>query len=253
MTTIVTMFTLVVMTALYGTTVIVAAALRGRSTRWQWLFDGAPRWWAQSILRAAGVRVRLHGHVPSRTTEARIYVSNHVSWFDILALVEALHRFSFIAKSELFRVPLFGPAARAVGTVPIERANRKSAFESYRVAGELMRAGRNVIVFPEGTRGTDYRLRPFKKGPFVLAIASGAPVVPTIVHGTIHVNPRGSLRARSGDVDVHFLDPIPTAGLGYADRDRLATLVWERMAAALEELYGVRSPGGFVAGEGTAA
>jgi 1-acyl-sn-glycerol-3-phosphate acyltransferase len=85
-----------------------------------------------------------------------------------------------------------------------------------------MRAGRNVIVFPEATRGTDYRLRPFKKGPFVLAIASGAPVVPTIGARHDSREPRGSLRARSGEVDVHFLEPIPTAGLGYADRDRLA-------------------------------
>ena len=253
MTTLVTMLTLLVMTVLLGTLVTVAAALRGGSERWAWLFDAAPRWWALSLLAAAGVRVRLHGNVPTARGEPSIYVSNHVSWFDILALVKALHRFSFIAKAELFRVPLFGPGARAVGTVPIERDNRKAAFESYRLAGEMMRSGRNVIVFPEGTRGADYTLRPFKKGPFVLAIASGAPIVPTIVHGTIHVNPRGSLRARSGDVDVHFLDPIPTAGLTYTDRDRLAALVWQRMADALEELYGVRSPRPAAMDKGTAA
>ena len=253
MTTLVTMLTLVVMTVLLGALVVGAAAVGGSDGRWRRLFDAAPRWWASALLAAAGVRVRLHGHVPARDTEARIYVSNHVSWFDILALVRALHHFSFIAKAELARIPLFGPAARAVGTIFIERDNRKAAFESYRVAGELMRAGRNVIVFPEGTRGGDYALRPFKKGPFVLAIASGAPIVPTIVHGTIHVNPRGSWRARSGDVDVHFLEPIPTAGLGYADRERLAALVWERMAAALADRYGVPSPPPAALGRGTAA
>ena len=253
MTTLVTMVTLVVMTVLLGALVVAAAALGGSDGRWGRLFDAAPRWWARSLLSAAGVRVRLHGHVPTPDTEARIYVSNHVSWFDILALVKALHHFSFIAKAELFKIPLFGPAARAVGTIPIERHNRKAAFESYRVAGELMRAGRNVIVFPEGTRGADYALRPFKKGPFVLAIAAGAPIVPTIVHGTIHVNPRGSWRARSGDVDVHFLEPIVTVGLGYADRERVAALVWERMADALAELYGVRSARPSALGTGTAA
>ena len=253
MTTLVTMLVLLVLTVVLGSLVLAAAAVRGRSDRFAWLFDGAPRWWARSLIAAAGVRVRLHGHVPSEATEARIYVSNHVSWFDILALIEALHRFSFIAKAELFKVPLFGPAARAAGTIPIERENRKAAFESYRVAGEMMRAGRNVIVFPEGTRGADYRLRPFKKGPFVLAIASGAPIVPTIVHGTIEVNPRGSLRARPGDVDVHFLEPVPTAGLGYNDRDRLATLVWQRMADALAQLYGVQSPQPAALDKGTAA
>lgn len=253
MTTLVTIITLLVMTAVLGSVVLAAAAVRGRGDRWAALFDRAPRWWARSLLGAAGVRVQLHGHVPAASSEARIYVSNHVSWFDILALVEALHRFSFIAKAELFRVPLFGPAARAVGTIPIERDNRAAAFESYRMAGELVRAGRNVIVFPEGTRGADYTLRPFKKGPFVLAIASGAPIVPTIVHGTIQVNPRGSLRAHAGDVNVHFLEPVPTAGLGYGDRDRLAALVWQRMAAALAELYGVDSPEPAAVDKGTAA
>lgn len=253
MTTIVTMLTLLVMTVVLGTVVLAAAAVRGSGERWAGLFERAPRWWARALLASAGVRVRLHGHLPSEATEPRIYVSNHVSWFDILALVEAVHRFSFIAKAELFRVPLFGPAARAVGTIPIERDNRKAAFESYALAGKMMRAGRNVIVFPEGTRGADYALRPFKKGPFVLAIASGAPIVPTIVHGTIHVNPRGSLRARPGDVEVHFLEPVPTAGLGYADRDRLAALVWRRMAEALAERYGVPSAEPVSFGKGTAA
>ena len=116
-----------------------------------------------------------------------------------------------------------------------------------------MRPGRSGIDFPEGTRGRDYALRPFKKGPFVLAIASGAPIVPTIIYGTIHVNPRGSLRARPGEVHVHFLEPVPTAGLGYEDRDRLAGLVWQRMADAMERLYGVASVRPPLRGEGTAA
>jgi 1-acyl-sn-glycerol-3-phosphate acyltransferase len=253
MPTLLTVLTLLVSTTILGGLVTVAAAARASGPRWAWLFDGAPRWWARSLLAAAGVRVFLHGHLPPRDTQARIYVSNHVSWFDILALVKALHRFSFIAKAELFRIPLFGAAARAVGTVPLERENRRAAFESYRVAGELMRAGRNMIVFPEGTRGSEYALRPFKKGPFVLAIAAGAPIVPTLVFGTIQVNPRGSLTARPGDVHIHFLEPVPTAGLRYEDRDRLAAAVWQRMATALEELYGVRSPIPSPHGQGTAA
>jgi 1-acyl-sn-glycerol-3-phosphate acyltransferase len=253
MATLLTVLALLVATVVLGTAVIVAAAIGLGPARGAWFVDAAPRWWAQSLLAAAGVRVILHGHVPSKTSDASIYVSNHVSWFDILAIVKAVHRFSFIAKAELFRVPLFGPAARAVGTIPIERENRKAAFESYRVAGELMRAGRNVIVFPEGTRGSSYALRPFKKGPFVLAIASGAPIVPTVVYGTREVNPRGSFTATPGDVHVHFLEPVPTAGLGYEDRERLARLVWQRMADALAQLYGVASPQLEARPEGTAA
>ena len=253
MPTLLTIITLLVATVALGGLVLVTAAA-GLGGRLPWLFDNAPRWWARALLASAGVHVRVHG-APSVGAGPWVYASNHVSWFDILALISALRRFSFIAKAELFRVPLFGPAARAVGTIPIQRENRKSAFDSYEVAAGMIRSGRSVIVFPEGTRGSDYALRPFKKGPFVLAIAAGAPVVPTIVHGTIRVNPRGSYRAHPGDVDVHFLEPVPTAGLTYADRDRLAAEVWRRMADAMERHYGVRSeePRLAARGEGTAA
>jgi 1-acyl-sn-glycerol-3-phosphate acyltransferase len=136
-------------------------------------------------------------------------------------------------------VPIFGAAARAVNTVFIERENRKAAFQSYDEASAKIREGLSVVVFPEGTRGTTYAMRRFKKGPFVLAIAAGVPIVPTIVHGTIHVLPKGSLWARAGTVHVHFLEPVPTAGLTYDDRETLSRAVYERMANAFRELYGV--------------
>jgi 1-acyl-sn-glycerol-3-phosphate acyltransferase len=177
-----------------------------------------------------------------RTGEPRIYVANHVSWFDVLALAASLPRYNFVAKAELFSVPIFGHGALAVGTIPIERDNRKAAFESYKVAAERIRAGSSVVVYPEGTRGKSYALRPFKKGPFVLAVAAGVPIVPTIVHGSIEVLPRGSFNVRAGTIDIHFLEPVPTAGLTYADRDRLMRTVYERMAAGMRELYGVTSP-----------
>jgi 1-acyl-sn-glycerol-3-phosphate acyltransferase len=174
-----------------------------------------------------------------RTGEPRIYVANHVSWYDVLVLVATLPRYSFVAKAELFKVPFFGAAARAVGTIPIERENRKSAFQSYDEAAQMIRGGRSVVVYPEGTRGSSYALRPFKKGPFVLAVAAGVPIVPTVMHGAIEVLPRGSFWLRAGTVHVHFLEPVPTAGLAYDDRDQLARTVHARITDALHALYGV--------------
>ena len=231
----------VILTIFWGTVVLVAKLLgipEGPGS----IYDKAPRQWARAMLVVTGVRVTVHGAERAETGEPRIFVSNHVSWYDVLVLVAYLPRYSFVAKAELFKVPLFGPAARAVGTIPIERENRKAAFQSYEEAARRIKEGRNVVVYPEGTRGTSYALRPFKKGPFVLAIAAGAPVVPTVIHGTIEVNPRGSLRARSGHVHVHLLEPVPSAGLTYDDRERLSRAVYERMAAAMRALYGVESP-----------
>lgn len=200
----------------------------------------APRAWGRGVLRAAGVRVRVHG--ADRMGDGQtpvVFVSNHVSWFDVFALAATLPRYSFVAKAEVLRIPLFGPAARALGTIAIERHNRKSAFVSYDEAARQVRAGRPVIVFPEGTRGRSYPLRAFKKGPFVLAIAAAAPIVPTLVHGTIPIMPKGTWRVRGGTVDIHFLEPVSTEGLVYDDRDVLMQRVRDRMSDALAREYEV--------------
>jgi len=242
MGTLIVALTLIVITPPLAGIALAAAAL-GVRDRPGGLYDRLQRSWATALMRAADVRVELHDAERVGGGEPRVFVSNHVSWFDVLALASRLPRYKFVAKSELEKVPIFGAGARAVGTVYIERENRKSAFESYRIAAEKIRSGTPVVVYPEGTRGTSYALRPFKKGPFVLAIAAGVPVVPVVVYGTIGVIRRGSWWLRRGErVHLHFLEPIPTAGLAYADRERLTQLVWTRMATALRELYGVESP-----------
>lgn len=241
MRTLLVFLTLVTVTPVLGIWVIVAS-LFGVKDREGSVYDMAPRWWAACLVRAAGIKVRLHNEERMRTGAPRIFVSNHVSWFDVLTLASVLPRYKFVGKAELFRIPIFGRAARAAGMIAIERENRKSAFESYRVAADRIRAGASVVVFPEGTRGRTYAMRQFKKGPFVLAVAAGVPIVPAIVHGTIDVMPRDSFRVRSGIVDIHFLDPIDASGLTYDDRNRLSRAAWDRMAAAMRELYGVESP-----------
>ena len=240
MRTLLVFLTILIATPIIGLSVIIAS-LFGVKDREGSIYDKAPRWWAWLLVRAAGVRIRLHNEELMRSGEPRIFVSNHVSWFDVLTLASILPRYKFVGKAELFKLPIFGRAARAAGMIAIERENRKSAFESYRVATDRIKAGASVVVFPEGTRGKTYELRQFKKGPFVLAVAAGVPVVPTIVHGTLDVMPRQGFRVRSGVVDIHFLDPIDASGLTYDDRNRLSRAAWDRMAHAMKELYGVES------------
>ena len=104
-----------------------------------------------------------------------------------------------------------------------------------------MQRGKNVVVFPEGTRGYEYALRPFKKGPFVLAIAAKAPVVPVLVYGAREVMRKGSFSVHSGTVHVHFLEAVETAGLDYDRRHELMRAVWDRITTCLREEYGVVS------------
>jgi 1-acyl-sn-glycerol-3-phosphate acyltransferase len=253
MRTVLVFLTLVVMTPLIGLMVIIASLLGVKGGEGS-IYDKAPRWWARLLVRAAGITVRLHNAERMESASPRIYVSNHVSWFDVLTLAAVLPHYKFVGKAELFRIPIFGRAARAAGMIAIERENRKSAFESYKVAADRIRAGASVVVFPEGTRGRNYALRQFKKGPFVLAVAAGVPIIPTIVHGTLAVMSRDSFRVRSGIVDIHFLESIDAAGLTYEDRNRLSRAAWDRMAAAMHELYGVESAASVApAREGAAA
>jgi 1-acyl-sn-glycerol-3-phosphate acyltransferase len=227
-----------VVTLVLGLTVIVAALL-GVKDKPGGLFEKAPRWWSSAVLWAAGIKVRVHGMENAAIGEPHIFASNHVSWFDVPALARILPRYKFVAKAELFKVPIFGRGMRAVGMIEIQRENRKAAFGAYDVAAERIRSGSSVVVFPEGTRGHAYPLRPFKKGPFVLAIAAGVPIVPIIVHGTIEIMPKGSWWVQPGTIDVHLLEPVSTTGVDYDHREALMQTVRTRMADAMRELYGV--------------
>jgi 1-acyl-sn-glycerol-3-phosphate acyltransferase len=233
-----TLVTVAIVTLFLGTTVIIAA-LCGLKDKPGGLFDNAPRWWSLCLLWAAGVRVRVHGLEELAKNEPLVFASNHVSWFDVPALASVLPRYKFVAKAELFKVPIFGSAMRAAGMVEIQRENRKAAFGAYEIAAERIKEGNSVIVFPEGTRGRAYPLRPFKKGPFVLAIAAGVPIVPVIVHGSIEVMRKGSIWAHPGTIDVHLLEPVSTVGVDYDHREALMQTVRNRMANAMREFYGV--------------
>ena len=195
--------------------------------------------WARTICRAAGVRIVVHTAEPIDAARGVVYVSNHVSWFDIFALASVLPRYTFVAKEELRRIPIFGWGAEGAGVIFLSRENRASAFAAYHAVAEQIARGRSVVVCPEGTRGVEYALRPFKKGPFVLAIAAKARVIPTIVHGAREIMAKGSWIVRSGVVHVHLLPHIESAGLAYDDRHELMHRVRGAMSGALRDLYGV--------------
>jgi 1-acyl-sn-glycerol-3-phosphate acyltransferase len=185
--------------------------------------------------------VVVHGAQHLENHQGAVFVANHVSWFDIFGLASVVPWCSFVAKTELKKILLFGFAAEAAGIVFVDRENRKQAFASYEVAAKEIRRGRSIIVCPEGTRGNDYHLRPFKKGPFVLALASETPVIPTVVHGTIEIMPKGTFWIRPGTIHLHFLEPIPTTGYDYEHRTQLMTATWNAMAGLLREVYGART------------
>lgn len=237
---------LVGQTVFWGPIVQLAVLLGARSRPGNWL-DRLPRAFTRILLRSAGVRMTVHHPERILREQTAVYVANHVSWFDIFSLATILPHYRFIAKAELRRIPIFGPAAEHVAAIYIDRKNRKKAFGAYRMAAEKVQDGMSVVVCPEGTRGYDYRLRPFKKGPFVLAIAAGVPIVPVVVHGTREIQPKGSFAVRGGRIEITVLEAIPTAGLDYDQRETLMKRVWQAMEAEMEARYGIRSTASAVA------
>jgi 1-acyl-sn-glycerol-3-phosphate acyltransferase len=115
----------------------------------------------------------------------------------------------------------------------IDRQNALAARRSIEEAARRIKSGQSVLIYPEGTRTRDGRLMPFKKGGFHLAIDSGTAIVPMAIEGTRALMPRGAMLIRAGEVRLQIGEPIPTAGLGPGDRDRLVKQVHDRIAEML--------------------
>jgi len=172
-------------------------------------------WSGMTIIRATvritGTRVAVQGMDQIDPAGTYIFMSYHVSNLDPIILMPLIpRRTSVLVKKELWRLPVVGRAFDLASLVPVDRSNREAAIESIRRAGDVMRQGVNMMLYPEGTRSTDGRLLPFKKGPFHLAIETGFPVVPVTMLNTFEMLPKGEFAAKGGTATVVFhpaLDP----------------------------------------------
>lgn len=201
-----------------------------------------PRWyaafargWGRLGLAMAGIKVTVTGagHLPPGPV---IVMSNHQSNFDILALLGHFPRhLSWVAKQELFRIPVFGYSMRRGGYIPLDRSDGRKALKSIEAAAARIRGGSSVIIFPEGTRTRDGNLLPFKRGGFLLASRAGVPVVPVAIIGSFEINPGGSLGLNLGrPVEIRIGEPVPVPeGMKRAE---VEDLLMERVRKAIEEL-----------------
>jgi len=184
----------------------------------------------------AGVRVRVTG-MENFQAGGAVYACNHSSNVEPPAVFFALRslfpRVRVLYKAEMRKLPVLVWAFDAAGFVPIERANRDQSWPAIDRAAAALSQGNSFFIFPEGTRSRTGELLPFKKGGFVMALKAQAPVVPVAVSGGRHAMRKGSPLIWPTTVDVAFLAPVATTGLGVDDRDALIARVRDAIAQRL--------------------
>lgn len=196
---------LFVATIVFGTLGMVFGLVPPRGTVTWW----CARAWSRILLAAAGLRVDVEHAVPLDRATAYVFMANHQSMFDIPVLISTLPgQTRFLAKSSLFRIPIFGWALWAGGFVPVERGDRSRARVTMAAASDRLRRGNSLLIFPEETRSRDGRLLPFKSGGFLLAAQAGVAVVPVGISGTLDVQPKGSAIIRPTRVTVRYGEPV---------------------------------------------
>lgn len=200
----------IITTTLLGTTAILLSCFDSSGN----IPHRVARLWGKIQLRITGTRVRVQGLENIDPRKSYILVSNHQSNFDIFSLLGYLPlQFRWTAKAELFRIPFMGWAMTRTGYIPIERDSPKKAYRSLLRAAEVVRNGTSVIIFPEGTRSPDGKLQPFKKGVFLIALKSQAPILPITIQGASRIMRKGDWRIHPGEVQIQIDPSIDTAGV----------------------------------------
>jgi len=219
-----------------GTYVIVLVSFRPLSPQ----ITPIMRFWARLVMWAGGCRWIVEGMEHVDPSRSYVVVANHISNLDPPFHIAALPMsVRFLAKKELFRIPIFGRAMRSIGIVETDRTARTAAHRTINEqVGKIAERGLSLMIYPEGTRSRNAELRQFKKGAFRIAVDNGMPILPTAVGGTEKAWRPGGVLLRGGRIRMKIFPPIETAGLGKEDLGSLRDRAHDLVAAGYEELRG---------------
>lgn len=195
----------------------------------------ATSWIAQAGLWMGGIRIEVVGLDRIPKDRACIFMSNHVSNLDPPVLLPKLPgRTSALLKKSLMKIPFLGYGMRKARFIPVERSGSvEGAKESIRLASEVLADGIHISIFVEGTRSPDGRMLPFKKGPFFLAMGTGAPCIPVSISGTEKMMRKGSKKIYPGKARIEFHSLIESKD--FQSREDLMLAVREAIASGLPD------------------
>lgn len=173
------------------------------------------------VCNMAGIMLSVKGHEHLWSHRPAVFMFNHQSSADLFIVAKLLRKDARgVAKMELKNMPIIGQMMQAAGVIFLDRGDRKKAIEALKPAVEALQNGTSIIIAPEGTRSYDYRLGPFKKGAFHLAMQAGVPVVPIVIANAHDAMPRGTNLFRPSVVEVTVLPPVPTDNWKKKDLDQ---------------------------------
>lgn len=182
--------------------------------------------WSRFCCILTPVTLRKSGMHHVRRDQTYVLVANHQSYYDVLVLVGYLPlNLKWVMKQELRKIPVFGYACEKVGHIFVDRSNRKAALASVEKAKATIQNGSGIMFMPEGTRSTDGKLLPFKKGAFRFALDIGLPIVPVTIAGTHNILPTGTLDLYPGPASITIHEPIDPTPYGEERIDELIELV----------------------------
>jgi 1-acyl-sn-glycerol-3-phosphate acyltransferase len=192
---------------------------------------GFARLWSWLILRTASSPLTVEGVDAIDHSQPAIYTANHSSAFDIPVLYVGLpFQFRILAKLELFRLPFMGWHLTRSGQIPIDRTDARHSMRSLSAAAQTVKAGTNLVVFPEGGRSSDGHLQPFLGGIFYAAIKAQVPIVPLAIVGTYDALPMNTYVITPTPFRLIAGQPIPTTGLVSRDMEALSARVRQAMS-----------------------
>ncbi len=180
-------------------------------------------------------QLEIAGREKIRSDEAYVMVSNHLSLLDILVMMRLFRHFMWVSKVENFRVPLIGWNMSLVGYIKLRRGDRASVVEMLNECRRALEAGNSIMMFPEGTRSPDGRMRAFKPGAFEIALRARRPILPIAIEGTANALPkRGFVLQGRYRLGLTVLDPIPYAAFAGDSVEQLTERVRDRIARQVE-------------------
>lgn len=167
--------------------------------------------WGHSVCWVCGVKLKVKG-LEKLPKGGFLYIFNHTSYFDILAMSAVFTGIRYGAKIELFKIPILGIGMKMAGVLPIARNNREEVFKVYKDAQVRFAKGERFALAPEGTRQKEEVLGNFKSGPFIFAINAGVKVVPVVVKGASKVMNKDTILPNVGawsrTIEMEVLEAI---------------------------------------------